>query len=81
MGNGIQEYDHVVAALHQTLCLFQHDAGHLNMPLSRLVESRGHHLGLDTAGHVRNLLRTLVYQKHYHIDLWMIVRYGIGYGL
>jgi len=48
------------------------------MPVGRFVKGRGNHLGVDTAGHVSDLLRPLIYEQDYHIYFGMVGGNGIG---
>ena len=68
-----------MTAFHQTLGLLVHDIRHFHVVLGGLVKGAGDDLGMYAAGHIRHLLRTLVYQKHNHVHLRMIERNGVGH--
>ena len=68
-----------MTALNKTFCLLQNNIGNLNVSLCRLVKGRGNNLCLNTALHICNLLRSLVYKENYHIHLRMVIRDCISY--
>ena len=70
-----------MSAFYQSPGLFKYHVRYLHMSFGRLVECGSDHLGLHAAAHVRNLLRALVNQEHNLVNLRVIVRDGIGYGL
>ena len=76
--DGVEQYHHVVAALHHPLGFLQHEACDLHVLVGLLVESRGYHLGIDTAAHVGHLFRTLVDKQYHYICFGMILGYGVG---
>ena len=70
-----------MATLHHALGLLQDKAGDLDMALGRLVEGGGDDLGIDGAGHVRDLLRALVDEQHHQVGFGMVGGNGIGHVL
>ena len=77
-GDGVEEDDHVVTALHHALCLLEYDAGDLHVTVGGLIEGRGDNLGVDGASHVGNLLGTLVDEQHHNIGLGVVGGDGVG---
>ncbi len=67
-----------MAALNHTLGLVKHDAGNAHMMVSRLIESRCNHLGIDTATHVGDLLGAFVNEENHYICLGVVFGYRIG---
>ena len=68
-----------MSALNHALGLLDNDAGNLYMVLGGLVKGRCNDLGLYAAGHIGNLLRTLVDEQHYHVSLRMVGGYRVCY--
>src|SRR5690606_6543423 len=63
---------------YQTFGFFQNNIGHPYMFRSFLVKSRGNDLPANIALHVRNFLRTFIYQKDNLINFRMIGGNTIG---
>ena len=74
----VQQDDHVLLVLHQSLRLLEHHLRHLGVPVRRLVERGGDDLGRHVLLHVRDLLRALVDEKDDQFALRMIVQDGVG---
>ena len=68
----------VVAALGETLGLFEDDVGNAYMAVGGFVESGGNDFGIDTALHVGNLLGAFVDEKHHEVDFGVVVSNGVG---
>ena len=67
-----------MSALNHSLCLFKDHIGNLDVSFSWFIECRCYYFCLYAAGHVCNLLRTLVDKQYDHVDLRMVVGDGIG---
>ncbi len=67
-----------MSAFYHSLSLLEHDSGNLDMALCWLVEGRGDNLCIHGAGHVGNLLRTLVDEQHHEVSLRMVGCDGVG---
>jgi len=67
-----------MTALHQPLGLLLNDGCYAHMPLCRLIEGGCNNLCIHIAGHLGDLLGTLVYQQDHEIDLRVEFGNGIG---
>ena len=67
-----------MTALDHTLGLLEYDAGDLHVTVGGLIEGGGDDLGVDGAGHIGDLLRTLVDEQHHNIGLGMVGGDGVG---
>jgi hypothetical protein len=80
-GDGVKEKHHVLAYLHQALCLLQGEVGHPEVFVGRPVESGSDDLAVHGTGHVRHLFRPLVDEEHHEDDVRVVHRDGVGYFL
>ena len=74
----VEQDDDVAAVLDQALGLLDDHVGHLHVPVGRLVEGGGDHLGLDVFLHVGDFLRPLVDQQHDQHHLRIVLPDGVG---
>ena len=74
----VEQDHHVHAVLHQAPGLGQHHVGHLDVPLSGLVEGGADDFAVHRPGHVRDFLRTLVDEQDDQVHFRMIGGDGVG---
>ncbi len=67
--------------LDETLCPLDGELSDGRVVLRRTVEGGGDDLTLHCALHVRDLFRTLIDENDHEVDLWVVLRDGVGDGL
>ena len=70
--HGIEQNQHVLLVLDETLRLLDDHLGDLHVTLRRLVEGRRDDLAVDRPLHVGDLLRPLVDEQHDQVHLGMV---------
>ena len=64
--------------LNQTLGLFDHHFGDLNVALGGLIKGGGYNFALHRALHVGHFFRTLIDQQDQKINVWMVLGNRMG---
>ena len=71
-GHRIQQHDHILTELDQTLRAFNRQFGDHRMVGSRTVKGRGNHFTLHGAFHIRDLFRTFVHEHDHEMDFRVV---------